>query len=221
MTSQLTVAEARKVRWWVTTFVAVVSGYIACQMLSDVASLRIIYLLGFSIDAGTLIYPLTFTLRDLVHKTAGIRAARVAIFAAAVINLFMAWLFWLVAKLPPDMHVGEQRTFGQLLAPVWRIVFASILAEVIYELVDGEVYQRFVNRWKHRYQWGRVLTSNSVSVPLDSAVFVSVAFLGVYSFSTCVSIFWANILLKGACTLISIPLIYSVHPLVKADEDIQ
>ena len=31
---------------------------------------------GFSMDAGTLVYPFTFTLRDLVHKTVGAKAAR-------------------------------------------------------------------------------------------------------------------------------------------------
>ena len=53
----------------------VASAYIAFQMMADVASLRIVMVAGFSIDAGTFVYPFTFTLRDLVHKTAGIKAA--------------------------------------------------------------------------------------------------------------------------------------------------
>jgi len=91
-----------------------------------------------------------------------------ALMAAAVVNLLMAGLFWLVTKLPPDMNIGAQLEFGKVLAPVWRIVIASIVAEVVSELVDGEVYQVWVNRVGHRLQWMRVLTSNSVSVPLDS-----------------------------------------------------
>jgi len=194
------------------TAVAVVSAaYIAAQMLADITSLRIVLIAGFSVDAGTLIYPFTFTLRDLVHKTAGIRAARWLIITAGIINLFMAGLFWLVAKLPPDMHVGAQLAFGQVLAPVWRIVIASIIAEVASELVDGEVYQLWVNRVGHRLQWLRVLTSNSVSVPLDSALFCSLAFIGRLPFFTVVSIFWANIIAKGVITLISLPWIYLVR----------
>ena len=57
--------------------VAVVSSlYVAAQLLSNVTSLRILRVAGFSMDAGTLIYPFTFTLRDLVHKSGGIRVAR-------------------------------------------------------------------------------------------------------------------------------------------------
>lgn len=34
--------------------------YVAAQMISDIASLRIVMVAGFSIDAGTFIYPLNF-----------------------------------------------------------------------------------------------------------------------------------------------------------------
>lgn len=189
----------------------VTAAYIAAQILSDIASLRIVYLFGFSIDAGTLIYPFTFTLRDLVHKNAGIRVARKVIVAAGVINLIMAALFWLVARLPPDVQVGPQREFGMVLSPVWRIVIASIIAEVASELVDGEIYQLWVNRMGRRRQWLRVMVSNSVSVPLDSALFCSLAFMGRMPLGVVVSIFWANVILKGMVTGVSLPMIYLVR----------
>lgn len=199
--------------------VAIVSAaYIAAQMLSDIASLRIVVIAGFSVDAGTLIYPFTFTLRDLVHKTGGIKTARVLVIAAAVINLLMAGLFWLVAKLPPDMNLGAQLEFGRVLAPVWRIVIASIVAEVASELVDGEVYQLWVNKMGQKLQWMRVLTSNSVSVPLDSALFCGLAFVGRMPFAVVVSIFVANIIAKGLTTLVSLPMIYFVRERKSAAE---
>ncbi|MFO7651234.1 MAG: queuosine precursor transporter [bacterium] len=189
--------------------VAVVSAaYIAAQMLADIASLRIVVIAGLSVDAGTLVYPLTFTLRDLVHKTAGIRVARRLVLFAGAVNLVMAGLFWLVARLPADIAVGPQAEFGAVLAPVWRIVIASIVAEVAAELVDGEVYRLWVARFGPRRQWLRVLSSNSVSMPLDSALFVALAFLGRMPLAVVVAIFWANIIAKGLTTLVSMPLIY-------------
>ena len=120
----------------------VVSAYIAAQVLADVASLRIVSIGGFSVDGGTLIYPFTFTIRDLVHKIAGKRVARLLIFLAAGVNLAMAGVFRIVAALPADLEVGTQTEFGAVLAPVWTIVAASIIAEVVSELIDTEVYQR-------------------------------------------------------------------------------
>jgi len=56
-----------------------------------------------------------------------------------------------------------------------------------------------------------VLASNAVSVPLDSLIFVWAAFGGVFASAVVWSIFWANLLLKGAVTLISLPAIYLVR----------
>ena len=138
-----------------TILALLASAYVAAQMLADITSLKLTEGAGWSVDAGTLIYPITFTLRDVVHKVAGARVARALIVAAAVVNLLMAGLFWLVARLPAIPDVGPQtELFGDVLGPVWRIVFASIVAEVLSELIDTEIYRRWVARFGERWQWG-------------------------------------------------------------------
>ena len=187
--------------------------YVAAQMMADVASLRIISVGGYAVDAGTLIYPFTFTLRDLVHKIGGKSAARVLIALAAGINLAMAAFFGLVAVLPADPATGPQVEFGRVLAPVWGIVVASIVAEVVAELIDTEVYSMWVKRFGERLQWGRVLSSNAVAIPVDSALFVGLATVfGVFPPEVAWSIFWLNVIIKGMVTLVSIPWIYLVRP---------
>jgi hypothetical protein len=187
--------------------------YVAAQMMADIASLRIIEIGGWAVDAGTLIYPFTFTLRDLVHKVGGKSAARTLIFLAAGINVFMAGFFWLVARMPPDPTTGPQMEFGSVLAPVWGIVLASIVAEVASELIDTEAYSRWVERFGDDKQWGRVLFSNGISIPVDSAIFVGLATLfGVFPPEVAWSIFWVNVVIKTLVTLVSIPWIYWVRP---------
>jgi len=190
--------------------VLVVAAYVAAQMLSDVLSLKIALVAGFSIDAGTFVYPFTFTLRDMVHKLLGRAAARAVIVAAGVTNVLMAGLFAFAAWLPPDPTWPLQREFAAVLAPVWRIVLASIAAEVASELTDTEIYHVWVTRVTRRYQWARVLVSNGVSVPLDSLIFCWGAFGGQLPAATVWSIFWANVIVKGAVTLVSLPGIYMV-----------
>jgi uncharacterized integral membrane protein (TIGR00697 family) len=195
-----------------TTVAVLSSAYVAAQVLADVASLRIVEVFGVTMDGGTLIYPFTFTLRDLVHKVAGAATARTLIFTAAAINVVMAILFWAVSELPPDLTVGPQTEFGAVLSPVYRIVLASIVAEVVAELVDTEVYRAWVGRFSDRWQWGRVLASNAVSVPIDSVLFAVIAFGGELPTEAVVAIIWGNIIVKGLVTAISTPWIYLVKP---------
>jgi len=193
-----------------TSAIVVISLYIAAQLLSDIGSLKIAWLAGFSIDAGTFIYPLTFTIRDLVHKQLGKAAARTVIILAAVINLFMAVFFQFAAWLPQDPSWGLGKEFATILGPVWRIVIASIIAEVISEMIDTEVYHFWVSRITRRYQWARVLTSNTISIPIDSLIFCWGAFGLALPNAVVWSIFSANVIIKGFVTLISLPAIYLV-----------
>ena len=193
-----------------TAGIVVISLYIAVQLLSDIASLKITMIAGFSMDAGTFIYPLTFTIRDLVHKRLGKQVARTVIILAAGINLFMALFFHFAAWLPQDPSWGLGQAFSAVLGPVWRIVIASIVAEVISELIDTEIYHLWVNRITRKFQWMRVLSSNAVSIPVDSLIFCWGAFGFALPHDVVWSIFWANVIVKGAVTIVSLPAIYLV-----------
>ncbi len=188
--------------------VIAVALYIGAQMLSDIASLKIGVVAGLSVDMGTFVYPFTFTLRDVVHKSLGRRNTRVLIVMAGLINLVMAaYLLW-SALVPSDPEWGLGAEFRAVLSPVWRIVIASIFAEVISELIDTEMYHWFVTKVTTRYQWARVLVSNSVSVPVDNVLFSIGAFGWLLPWSVVAQIFLFNLLVKYAVTLVSVPLIY-------------
>ena len=190
--------------------VIIVASYIAAQMLSDIASLKIGVVFGLAVDMGTFIYPITFTLRDLAHKLLGKRNAQTLVISAGVINLLMAGYLWWVASVPSDPSWGLGQEFSAILAPVWRIVLASIAAEVISELVDTEIYHWFVTRVTTRYQWLRVLLSNGVSIPIDSLIFSVGAFGGLLPWAVVWQIFAFNMLIKFAMTLVSLPMIYLI-----------
>ena len=190
--------------------VLVVSAYIAAQMLSDIASLKIGIVMGLAVDMGTFIYPITFTLRDVAHKVLGKRNTQSLVITAGVINLLMAgYLMW-VASVPSDSSWGLGEEFSAIFTPVWRIVLASIAAEVISELTDTEIYHWIVTKVTRRYQWVRVLASNSISIPIDNFIFAVGAFGGILPWEVVGQIFLFNLIIKYGMTLLSLPLIYIV-----------
>lgn len=188
----------------------VISSYIAAQMLSDITSLKIGIVMGLAVDMGTFIYPITFTLRDMAHKVIGKRNTQSLVITAGVINLLMAvYLLW-VASVPSDPSWGLGEEFSAIFTPVWRIVLASIAAEIISELTDTEIYHWIVTKVTRRYQWLRVLVSNSISIPIDNLIFAIGAFGGVLPWVVVGQIFLFNLMIKYGMTLLSLPLIYLV-----------
>lgn len=191
--------------------------YIGAQVISQITSLKIGIVFGRAVDMGTFIYPITFTLRDLVHKTAGRSAARTMIVTSAGVNLFLAvYLAWTVT-VPSSDDWGLGSAYADVLGPIWRIVIASIVAMVVSELIDTEVYHWWVTKVTTGQQWARVLVSNAVSIPIDNAVFALGAFASLpflrshaLDWSTVWDIFLLNLTVKALVSVCSIPLIYLV-----------
>lgn len=197
--------------------IVAVGAYVGAQMLSDVASLKIGVVAGRAVDMGTFVYPITFTLRDVVHKSLGRRAARTVVLTAAAMNLVMAAYLSMAAAWPADASFALSDEFSAVLGPLWRITFASIIAEVVSELCDTEVYHWFVTKVTVGHQWARVVVSNAVSIPLDNAVFVVLAFGALpgladnsltLPWAAVWDIFVVNLVVKVIVGMVSVPLIY-------------
>ncbi|MDQ2648756.1 MAG: queuosine precursor transporter [Actinomycetota bacterium] len=197
--------------------IVAVGAYVGAQVIADVTSLKIGHVAGRAVDMGTFIYPITFTLRDVVHKALGRRAARTLIVTAAAVNLFMAWYLQWTAGVASDPSYALGGEYSAVLAPLWRITIASIVAEVVSELADTEVYHWFVERITRRFQWARVAVSNAVSVPIDNLIFAVGAFgalPGLQDHALTLpwgdvwEIFTVNLTVKLVVTILSVPLIY-------------
>lgn len=123
------------------------------------------------VSVGTLVFGVTFTQRDRVHRF-GRKAVYLMIFGAAV-GMVLESLF---------------------LGVSWRIIAASFIAIVLSETADTEVYQRLLKRpWMQR-----VIGSNLVSIPLDSLLFNVIAFAGVFAPAMLTAIIFGEIVAKFA-----------------------
>ena len=185
--------------------------YVVAQMLADIANLRSLAIAGLSFSAFSLIYPLTFTLRDMAHKLAGPKVARTIIITSAAIYLLAQGFFWLISQLPPEMTAGEQAVLGELLEANWRFLLAAVAATVVSQLIDTELYTWWKRRFGQQKQWGRVLLSNVVSIPLDRALFLLLAFVGLMSLEEMLPLFVTAAVVRLVMGIISIPGIYLVE----------
>ncbi len=185
--------------------------YVAAQMVADISNLRDLVLFGYGVSAFSIAYPLTFTLRDMAHKLAGPHVARTLIIAAAVIYLIAQAFFAIISGLPPEMTTEETVALGALLTPEWRFLLAAVVATVLSQLVDTEIYTRWVDRFGGQHQWGRVLVSNLIGIPLDRILFLAIAFLGDWSGDEFVVAFVGTTIVRLVFGIISIPGIYLVE----------
>ena len=204
--------------------VLLVGGYVICQAIADVGATKFVQVRNVVMPAGTFIFAVTFTLRDLLHKRLGKDWARAAIVCAGLFNVVQAVYLAGMARLPYPVFFGLGDAWTAVFSIVPAITAGSIVAEVVSELVDTEVYHVWRTKLENLPQWSAVLVSNIVSLPLDSFIFGTLAFvllpavLGGDSlpFLTAMDLVKGQIIWKAAVTIISLPTIYLVkeNPLI-------
>ena len=190
--------------------ILIICSYIACQMISNIASVKIANVLSLAVDGGTFLYPLAFTIRDMAHKTIGKKNTQKLIIVSAIINIFTPIYFYIISQIPADKSWEFDEAFKMTLSPVIRISIASIIASTLSEFVDTEIYHFFTTKITKRFQWLRVLISNAFSIPVDNFLFVAIAFFKVLPINALIGIFIFNFFVKYAVTIISVPMIYLV-----------
>ena len=104
-----------------------VSGYIMLQLVADVTAAKIIEVWGLTMPAGTFIFALTFTWRDMLHKRLGKEWARAAIVMAALCNLAMVvyFLFYRIHIRTTRYNCQYFSGWVTMMMPVfqWQCIF--------------------------------------------------------------------------------------------------
>lgn len=202
----------------VFVIILLVGLYVGAQAIADVGATKFLQIGAYTLPAGTLMFALTFTLRDLIHKRMGKNWARGVILTAGLVNIIQSLYLFLMTRIAtPVWFNGEAWNATFSLVPA--ITIASIFAEVITQLIDTEVYHAVQKHWKKAPQFMRVLVSNVVALPLDSVLFAVFAFVVLprmfgatgTGMREALMLTVGQIWFKLAVTVVSMPLIYLIH----------
>jgi queuosine precursor transporter len=179
---------------------AVLTGlYVAVVVSAQVGTNKIVEVPFTDLTApgGTYLIGIALALIELAHRTAATRRegfvnAQVMVLCGFGASALLAAYLAILDAMPP-----EDKLFDRL-SGTWRIVLGSLVAFLVSETIDNSfgawLRDRIHDAW-------RVVATNAVSVPLDSVVFLLVAF-GSLEFIE------GQIVVKYAATvLVGVPLV--------------
>jgi uncharacterized integral membrane protein (TIGR00697 family) len=181
--------------------------YVACELIANVTAVKPVVVGPLIVPAGVFVYALTFTLLDLINEQLGKLRARQVIATAFCANLLLAVYAQITVWWTAPAFFDGQAAIARVLGAAPRVVAASLVAYLVASLVDAELFAW----WRARvggYRWLRVLVSNAVSTGVDSALFVTLAFAGMFPVGPLIVGQYA---VKMTVTVLSLPLIYAVR----------
>ncbi len=184
--------------------------YLASLFAANTLGLKIApFIFDLHVSVAIFSFPFVFLMTDVIGEVYGKKMARFFVRCGFVATaLFL--LYSLVSMSLPwaDAGLWAKDSYEQIFGVSVRIAIASLVAFAIAEFQD--VYAFFFVRAKigARFFWLRSLISNIWSQFLDSAIFMVIAFYGVYSNDALIRIIITWWLFKVAMGFLYTPLSY-------------
>ncbi len=201
-------------------FVAVVSIFITSLIVANIIAVKPLALFGLVVPAGTIVFPLSYIAGDVLTEVYGFRRARQVIWLGFGANALAVIAIWLAQSLPGAVFWDAQPAFERVLGFTPRLLLASFCAYLVGEFANSLVLSKMKVWTQGRFLWARTIGSTIVGQGLDSLVFITVAFTGIFPPEAMVSSILTQWLLKSAYEVLATPFTYSVVNHIKRQEDI-
>lgn len=192
-------------------FVIVVGLLITCYITSNVMSVKILNIFNIPfLDNGTLIFPITYMLGDVLTEVWGFKTAKKVIIITLLCNIFFIAFTSLGIILPTS---GDAQTMSDAYKTVFlqtpRILGASLVAFLIGEFSNSFVLEKLKQKTNGKHLWLRTIGSSVVGHFLDTTIFLIIAFVGVVEFKELVVMILIQYAIKlGIEAICATPLAY-------------
>lgn len=184
--------------------------YITSLFAANTLGLKIMpFFFGLHLTVSVITFPIVFLMTDVIGEVYGKKMARQFVLAGIISTvLFIIYNLISVALPWSDSSSWIKEGYNQVFAISLRMSIASILAFAVGEYQDVLSFFFFKAKFG-KYFWLRSTMSNIWSQLLDSIIFMFVAFWGVYSVPTFISVTLTLWIFKVLFGLIYMPLSYA------------
>ncbi|MCM0605600.1 MAG: queuosine precursor transporter [Xanthomonadaceae bacterium] len=162
--------------------------FVGAILTSTFLSSKFVYFMGFDFSLGLIVFPFTFLSNELTAELYGKYSSRRLVQIGMGIQLLALTFIGLALVLPDSPTRGSGEILRQIFGLAPRMIFASLAAYMISQLVDIEAFLTLKSKWSGKYLGLRANLASILSQAIDTLVFLLIFLGGVIPWPS----FWAN-----------------------------
>jgi uncharacterized integral membrane protein (TIGR00697 family) len=170
--------------------------------------------------AGVLFFPLSYIFGDILTEVYGYARDRRCVWAGFGALAFAAFMAWVIVTLPPAKEwIDNQVHVAAIFGNTPRIVLASIIAFWCGSFVNSFVLARMKIATSGRWLWTRTIGSTICGEAVDSGLFYTIAFAGLWAPELLLKVTFTQYVLKTLWEVVMTPVTYRVVAFLKRAEN--
>ena len=133
------------------------SFFVATLIIANLTSVKLIDIGPFTFDGGTIIFPISYILGDVLTEIYGMKKARMVIWTGFACLLFFSVVTWLVGRIPANAEWTSQSSYDAILGSTPRIIAGSLFAYLAGELSNSTILLKIREYTVKKYLWMRTI----------------------------------------------------------------
>jgi hypothetical protein len=196
--------------------VVITAVFVTCLITANIIAVKVISVGSVVLPAAIVVFPLSYIFGDILTEVYGYRLARRVIWLGFICNLVFVFFVWVGQILPPASFWGGQEAYESILGYTWRLLIASFIGYLAGEFANSFVLAKMKILTRGRWLWTRTIGSTIVGEGLDTAIFITLAYIGTASFVPIMILYhW---LIKTGYEAAATPFTYAVVNYLKKKE---
>ena len=152
--------------------------FVTTLIVANILASKIITIGAFVLPAAVVAYPLTFLMTDVIgelwDKEQANKTVRIGFICQAVSLILIS----LAIMLPVAPFADNQAEFAGILGQSFRVVAASMVAYFVSQTWDVFIFHKLKDKYSGKCKWLRNNASTMTSQIIDTAIFITIAFIG-------------------------------------------
>ena len=172
--------------------------------------------------AGVLFFPISYIFGDILTEVYGYARDRRVVWAGFGALVFASLMAWVVISLPPsqsDFMKSYQSHLEGVFGNAWRIAAGSMIAFWCGSFANSYVLAKMKIWTSGKWLWTRTIGSTIVGELVDSALFYTIAFYGIWATEDVIKVTLAQYVLKTGWEVVMTPVTYKVVGFLKRKEN--
>lgn len=142
--------------------------FVTFVLLTNTVGVKLFTLGSLTLPVSVIWYPLTFLVTDIVSEVYGAARARRLVILGFAMSLVLLAFSLVGIALPVAPSYPLQPDYVNIFGPIWRLLFASMAAYLLAQLVDVWLFHFWKRVTGGRHLWLRNNGSTMVSQLVDS-----------------------------------------------------
>ena len=169
--------------------------------------------------AGVLFFPFSYFFGDILTEVYGYARDRRCVWAGFAALVFASIMATVIVHLPPaDFWKDKQPAVDAVFGSTPRIVTGSIIAFWCGSFVNSFVLAKLKLLTRGRWLWTRTIGSTLCGELVDSGLFYTIAFSGVWTTRQLLGVTITQYVLKSSWEVIMTPATYKIVAFLKRVE---